>query len=152
MKAKTMRKKMTIWKVLTPLIALCFMVGAPPLFAQDSGSGGGYKGQQQKEQQQQQQQQYQQKSTQPEAADFNKKELKQFANAQDEVDEIRKEYSEELSQVEEQEEARQLQDKYSKQMVQSIKKEGLTVQKYNKISRAAQSDPELNKKIDQMSN
>ena len=140
MKAKTMRKTMTIRKVLTPLIALCFLAAAPPLFAQDSGGQSG------------EGQQYQQKATQPKPADFNKKELKQFANAQDEVDQIRKEYSEELSQVEEQEEARQLQEKYSKQMVQSIKKEGLTVQKYNTISRAAQSNPELNQKIDQMSN
>ncbi|MBS3754390.1 MAG: DUF4168 domain-containing protein [Desulfobacterales bacterium] len=140
MKAKTM----TIRKVLTPLLALCFLAAAPSLAAQDSADQGGNKGKQK--------QQYQQKSTQPEPEDFNKKELKQFANARGEVDEIRKEYSEELSQVEDQDEARQLQDKYSKQMVQSIKKEGLTVQKYNKISRAAQSNPELNQKINQMSN
>lgn len=142
MKAKTMRKKMTIWKVLTPLIALCFLLAAPPLFAQDSGEG---------QQQDQGQQQYQQKS-QPKPEDFDEEQLKQFAGAQEEVDQIREEYSNELSQVEDQDKARELQDKYSKQMVESIKDEGLSVQEYNKISRAAQSNPELNEKIDKMSN
>ncbi|MFP3981552.1 MAG: DUF4168 domain-containing protein [Desulfobacterales bacterium] len=150
MKAKTM----TMWKILTPLIALCFLVAAPPLAAQSSESGGDYKGQQQEGQQQegQQKQQYQQKSSQPEPEDFKDEDLEKFAGAQDKVDEIRKEYSDELSQVEDQDKARDLQDKYSKKMVESIKDEDLSVEKYNKISRAAQSNPDLNKKIDEMAN
>lgn len=137
MKAKTMHKKMILWKVLTPIIALCFLAAAPPLAAQDSGGQSGYKG---KEQQQQQ------------PADFSEKDLEKFANAKSEVDQIRKEYSEELKQVEDQEKASQLQDKYSRQMVQSIKEEGLTIREYNDISSAAQSDPELREKINRMVN
>ncbi|MBS3809411.1 MAG: DUF4168 domain-containing protein [Desulfobacterales bacterium] len=139
MKAKTMHKKMILWKVLTPIIALCFLAAAPPLAAQDSGGQSGYKG---KEQQHQQRR----------SADFSEKELEKFADAKSKVDQIRKEYSEELKQVEDQKKASQLQDKYSRQMVQSIKEEGLTIREYNNISSAAQSDPELREKINQMAN
>lgn len=131
MNEKIRPKKTIIWKVLTPVIALCFFVAVPPLAAQDY------------EQQGQQQEQ--------EKVDFSDEDLEKFAEARTEVDKIRDEYSEELNDVEDdQEKAQQLQEKYAKQMVESIQETGLDVQKYNKISMAMQNDPELKSQVDKM--
>lgn len=130
MNENTKHKKTTILKVLAPVIALCFFITAPPLAAQDYEQQG--------------QEQIQEK------ANFSSEDLEKFAEARTAVDNIREEYSEEMNDVEDQDQARRLQDKYAKQMVESIQETGLGVQKYNKISMAMQNDPELEQKIDRM--
>lgn len=131
---KTKRK--TVWrKLLVPAAALCLLIAVPPLAAQDDESGGdsGYEQEQQS------------------ADDFSDKDLENFATAQTEVEEIRSEYSDELSGVEDTEKAQELQDKYADQMVKAIEDTGLDVQTYNDIAMAIQNDPDLQDKIDELS-
>ena len=147
---KIMHSNMKIWKLLTPAIALCFFAAAPQLAAQGSGSKSGYKGQGQ--QQQKEQYQHQRPAKQPKPSDFSEKEVEKFASAKGEVDQIQKEYADALSQVEDQQKARQLQRKYSQKMVESIRENGLSVQKYQKINMAAQNSQEFREKINRMAN
>lgn len=147
-----MRTKSVFWKILTAAAALCFVTAAP-LAAQDyeqqGQQGQGYE-QQQQQGQDQGQQGYQ--GGQKTADDFKESDLESFASAQGEVDEIRSEYSDELSGVEDTNKARELQDKYAEQMVDAIEERGLDVQTYNEISMAMQNDSELREKVEEMTN
>ncbi|MFO7930594.1 MAG: DUF4168 domain-containing protein [Thermodesulfobacteriota bacterium] len=135
MTARIMQRK-TMWKVITMAAALCFLAAAP-LAAQEGD---------------QEQQEYEYQQPEQTAEDFSDSDLEKFAQAQTEVDDIRSEYSDELSGVEDTEKARELQDKYADQMVKAIEDAGLDVQTYNEISMALQNDPELQEKIDEMGN
>lgn len=135
MTARIMQRK-SMWKVITMAAALCFLVAAP-LAAQEGDQG---------------QQEYEYQQPEQTAEDFSDADLEKFAQAQTKVDDIRSEYSDELSGVEDTEKARELQDKYADQMVKAIEDADLDVQTYNEISMALQNDPELQEKIDQMGN
>lgn len=137
MKAKIMQKWKLGGKLLTLAVALGFLVAAPHAAAQDEGQGND-------------QQEYEYEQPEQTADDFSDSDLESFAEAQSEVDEIRSEYSEELSGVEDTDKARELQDKYADQMVEAIEEAGLDVQTYNEISMAVQNDSELQEKIDGM--
>lgn len=117
------------------IVAACCLIAVPPLAAQQSQQG-------------QQGQQYQQETQ--SADDFSEGDLEKFAEAKTEVDEIRSKYSDALGRVDEPEKARELQDKYGQQMVESIRDRDLSVEKYNQISRAMQGNPDLKEKIDGM--
>ncbi|MFW6080524.1 MAG: DUF4168 domain-containing protein [Desulfosalsimonas sp.] len=152
MRTKTMKTKPAFWKILAPAVALCFITAAP-LAAQDYDQQGDQgQGYEQQQQQGQGQGQGYQGGEQKTADDFKDSDLENFASAQSEVDEIRSEYSDELSGVEDTEKARELQDKYAEQMVDAIEEEGLDVQTYNDISMAMQNDSELRGKIEEMTN
>jgi hypothetical protein len=134
MNAKTVLRKMTKWKSLTMVAAMvCLMT--VPLAAQDYGG-----------------QQYQQKQQQPPQTDFEDKDLEKFAKAQSKVDEIRSEYSEALSQVEDNADAQALQETYSHRMVQVIENTGLSVEDYNNVIMAMQGDAELREKVSNLMN
>src|SRR6056297_2296266 len=156
MKAKTLQRKTVGRKgcFLALIIAACFLIAAPPLAAQQ-GYGGqqgqqGYGGEQQ--QQQYQQREYQDPAQQQQPADFREKNLQKFAEANTAVDEIREEYSNALSDIDDTEKARELQDRYTQKMIDAIEDEGLSVQKYNEINRAMQNNPELQRKMENLSN
>ncbi|MFP4194478.1 MAG: DUF4168 domain-containing protein [Desulfosalsimonas sp.] len=136
MPAKTMQNKTVLWKFLALAVALCFFIAAPAA-AEDKG-------------QQKEQKEYDYEEPEKTAEDFSDGDLEKFAEAQEEVAEIRDEYSDELSGVEDNEKARELQDKYAQQMVDAIKDIGLDVQTYNEISMAVQNDSELKEKIENM--
>lgn len=145
MNAKTiLRKRLIKWKSIAVIFAACFLIGVPPLSAQNYGGESDDKGQKK-----QQQQQYQE-PTQQQPSDFSEEDLKKFAEAKTEVDELRSKYSEALGRVDEPEKAGELQDKYGQQMVDSIREKDLSVKKYNEISRAMQGNPELEQKIDKI--
>ncbi len=139
MTAKTMQNKSTFWKFLSLAVALCFFLAAPAA-AQDQ------------EQQQKEKKEYEYEEPEKKAEDFSEGELEKFAEAQSEVEEIRNEYSDEVSDVEDTEKARELQDKYAEKMVDSIEETGLDVETYNEISMAIQNDPDLKEKIENMTN
>ncbi|MFO7752590.1 MAG: DUF4168 domain-containing protein [Desulfobacteraceae bacterium] len=132
--AKTLYKNMACWKSLALIIAICFMISVPPLSAQQDDEQG-YDDQQQQEQ----------------TKDFSDQDLEKFASAKGKLDGIRDEYSAELEQVNDAEEAQKLQNKYGQKMIEEIRAEDMTVEKYNEISQAMQSDPELQEKIQQIS-
>lgn len=164
MKTKTLRRK-TVGKkgcFLALIIAALFLIATPPLAAQQGqeGYGGqqgekGYGGQRQQQQHQQSQQeeyQYQDPAQQQQPADFNQETLQKFAEARSAVDEIRDEYTNELSDIDDAKKARELQNKYTQKMIDAIEDEDLSVKKYNDVSRATQSSPELQKKVENLSN
>ncbi len=136
MNAKTIRKKMTVWKTLALVAALVCLMSVP-VTAQDAG------GQQYQTQQQQQQ---------PPPSDFSDNDLEKFAEAQSKVEDIRSEYSEALSEVEDNAEAQALQETYSHRMVQVIENNGLSVEDYNQIIMAMQGDEELREKVNNLMN
>lgn len=170
MRTKVQKNK-TAWKLsLVGLImAACFLIALPTLNAQQSQQGQqGYGGQQEQqgyggeqgqqgqqgyggEQGQQGQQQYQEPS-QKKAEDFSDSELENFAAAQSKVDDVRGEYSDELSGVEDPGKAQELQSKYTEKMINEIEETGLSVSDYNNISSAIQQNPKLQKKVDKMGN
>ena len=141
------------------IIAACFLIVAPPLAAQQGQQGYGgqqgeksYGGQQQQQQYQQREYQYQdpaQQQQQP--ADFNQETLQKFAEARTAVDEIRDEYTNELSDIDDASKARELQNKYTQKMIDAIEDEDLSVKKYNNVSRAMQDSPELQRKVENLS-
>lgn len=139
MTAKTMQNKSTFWKFLSLAVALCFFLAAPAA-AQDQ------------EQQQKEKKEYEYEEPEKKAEDFSEGELEKFAEAQSEVEEIRNEYSDEVSDVEDTEKARELQDKYAEKMVDSIEETGLDAETYNEISMAIQNDPDLKEKVENMTN
>src|SRR6056297_425698 len=82
--------------------------------------------------------------------DFSDKELKKFSLIKNEVDKIREKYSQSLGMVDNPDKARSLQDKYIKQVLETIREKGMSVERYTEISRALQRDPELREKIEKM--
>ncbi len=118
------------WMAISLIFAVCLLFCALFLHAQDV---------------------YQHPETaQQQNADFSDKELKKFSLIKNEVDEIRKKYSQSLGMVDNPDKARSLQDKYIKQVLETIREKGMSVERYTEISRALQRDPELREKIEKM--
>ena len=159
MKTKTLQKKTVGRKgcFLALIIAACFLIAAPPLAAQQGQQGYGDQqgekgyGGQQGEQQQYQQRQYQDPAQQ-QPANFSEENLQKYAEARETVNDIRNEYSNALSDVEDPKKAQKLQNKYTQKMIDAIEGEDLSVSKYNDIGRAIQDDPKLQKKVENLSN
>jgi len=118
------------WMSISLIFAVCLLFCGPSLHAQDV---------------------YQHPETaQQQNADCGDKELKKFSLIKNEVDEIRKKYSQSLGMVDDPDKARSLQDKYIKQVLETIREKGMNVERYTEISRALQRDPELREKIEKM--
>ena len=108
---------------------------APAVHGQQTGTG-----QQQQQQLQQQQQQ---------VPDFSDQELQQFAEAATDIQEISAQWEPRLQQAETQEEIEQVRQAANEEMVEAIEDNGLSVEKYSEIYMSAQSDPELNERVNQ---
>ena len=70
-----------------------------------------------------------------------------FAKAQHQVDRIREEFNERLPNAQNSEEQQRIVQEANDKMVNAIQDQGLTVERYNTILTAAQSDPELQNRI-----
>ncbi len=139
MSIRIKRKPMTSWKFFAVILAACFLMAAPQVMAQDSGQQEGYRGSQEY--------QYQQETN----TDFSNTEIEKFAMAFNDVNEIRSEYTEVISEVKDAEKAQALQSQYTQKMIKSIEDKGLDVEQYNEISMAMQQDPEIREKVQKMS-
>lgn len=73
--------------------------------------------------------------------------LAKFVDAQAEVAEIGKTYTPQMKEAESKEAMQETRRKAQQEMVSAVKSSGLSVQKYNEIARAAQSDKELRARI-----
>lgn len=131
--AKTIQKNMG-FKLVFSVLFICFAICIPFLSAQQGETAGG------REQEPGGQQ----------APDFSNQELERFARVESKVDELLKQYARSLGGVDEPDKSRKLQDKYLQRMLDAIRGQGLSIEKYNKINQAAQTNPELRKKIDKM--
>ena len=152
MKTINTKKKAISRMFILTVAALSLLLSAPVLFAQDYGQPGqGYSGQKsQQSGQQGQRYNYQQQQQQQQPADFSQEELKQFASAQEAIEDIRADYSKELRQTEDTAKAQSLQNKYQDKMINAIRGEGLTVDKYNTIIQEVARNNELKEKVDNL--
>ncbi|MCH1923624.1 DUF4168 domain-containing protein [Shewanella sp. C32] len=78
--------------------------------------------------------------------------LEQFAGAQETVNEIRVDAMAKLEKVEDQNEAQEIQQQANEDMVSAVKDSGLSVEDYNLIARAVQSDTKLAARLKEMGN
>ncbi len=82
--------------------------------------------------------------------EISDQDLERFASAESKVSEIRDDFSERLSQAEDQAEAQSLQLEAQEKMVEAVQSEGLAVPKYNEIATRMQTDPELQQRMGSM--
>lgn len=107
--------------------------------------GGGY-GQQQQQQQQPPQQQQQA----PSAEDLSDEKLASFAEAQEKVDSISQDFQRKMQNTEDASEMSEMRQQVNQQMVAAVRDAGLDPAEYNEIARAVRSDPELEKKVEEV--
>lgn len=98
------------------------------------------------------QQQPQAAPQQAQAVDVSDKQLQQFADAQEAVNNIREDAVAKLEQIKDKNEAQQLQQQANQDMISAVKNSGLSVQNYNVIARAVHTNTKLQARLKQLSN
>ena len=126
-------------KVLTAAVAFALSTAGMSALAQDQG------------QQQQQNQGQGMGAPEQQNADFSDKELKNFVELQDKIGEVREEYVSKIESAESEDKARELQQKAQTEMVEVIENQGMSVEEYNAIAVAYNSNPDIQKRVDNMS-
>lgn len=85
----------------------------------------------------------------PSSADISDEQLAKFNDAQEEVHKVREEWQDQLHDADDKKAAMQNRQKANQEMVEAIQDHGLSVEKYNNIIRAAQSDPKIAQRLQQ---
>lgn len=88
--------------------------------------------------------------SQQQAADFSDAELEKFVNLQGEIGDIREEYVSKIENADSEDKARELQQEAQSAMVSAIEEAGMSVQDYNAIAVAYNSNPDVQKRVDEM--
>lgn len=89
-------------------------------------------------------------STQQESVEFTDEKIEAFVQAREQVVEISKKWEDRLSNAESQEELRSLQQESQEEMVEAVRDEGISVNEYNLIVDATQTDEGLRKRVNEM--
>lgn len=89
-------------------------------------------------------------STQQQSVEFTDEKIEAFVEAREQVVEISKKWEDRLSNAESQEELRSLQQESQEEMVDAVRDEGISVNEYNLIVDATQTDEELRKRVNEM--
>src|SRR5699024_188514 len=89
-------------------------------------------------------------ATQQQQQDFYSDQLQSFVDASSSINDIRQSASQELQQAGDEQDREQIRKQAQSDMINAIKDAGLTLEQYNEIGRAAQSNPELAQKLRQM--
>ncbi|MFP4472501.1 MAG: DUF4168 domain-containing protein [Candidatus Omnitrophota bacterium] len=76
--------------------------------------------------------------------------ISSFVKAQNQVAQIRQEYQEKLSNVEDQEQQQPLVEEMNEKMITSVQEAGLDVEEYNEIFNAVQNDPALQQRVNEV--
>ena len=84
-------------------------------------------------------------------ADFSDKELQNFVELQDKIGDVREDYVSQIESAESEDKARELQQKAQTEMVEVIEDQGMSVEEYNAIAVAYNSNPEIQERVDVMS-
>lgn len=82
--------------------------------------------------------------------DFSSDQLHSFVEASSSINDIRQSASQKMQQAGDKQEREQIRKQAQNSMIKSIKDAGLSLEQYNQIGRAAQSNPELAQKLRQM--
>ena len=107
--------------------------------------------QQQQDPQQQQQQEHAPPADQHADIDVSDEELRQFAEVQDVIAGIQQDFSQRLEGVEDPEEAHEIQTEANEEMTAAVEDSGMSLEEYNEIAMAVQSDPELRDRLMEVS-
>lgn len=126
-------------KIRMTALALSIALGTYGMQAMGQDYGGA-EGQQDPAMEQHQQQ----------PADFSDDELRTFVELQDEIGEVREEYVARIESADSEDQARQLQQEAQSEMVDAIENAGMSVQEYNAIAVAYNSDPSVQERVDEM--
>ncbi|MFP4193739.1 MAG: DUF4168 domain-containing protein [Desulfobacterales bacterium] len=85
------------------------------------------------------------------AQDYGEEELKAFISAQKEIVNIETTRAKEKSDVDDEEKIEQIEEKYDQKREEAIEEEGLDEEEYSDISDSIKEDPEVRKKIQNLS-
>lgn len=114
-------------KTLALMITAAAALGlGPAAQAQDSGSAGTF------------------------ADEVDEQQLEAFVVARADVQEIQQDYTSRLQSAENDQDAAELQAEAQEKMVSAVEDAGLSVQEFNRIAEAAQNDPEVQEKIQEL--
>lgn len=127
-------------KALTAAIAFALSTAGMTAVAQDSSTG-----------QAQQNQGQSMSAPEQQNTDFSDEELQNFVELQDEIGKVREDYVSQIESAESEDKARELQQKAQTEMVKVIEDAGMTVEGYNAIAVAYNSNPEIQERVDKMS-
>lgn len=128
-----------IRKHVTVLVGALALAGSGAAAAQGAQGGYGQQGQQNPAQQAPQG-----------AEDFSDEELESFAEAQQEVSAISKDFEGKIQDTEDPAEMAEMRQEANQEMVEAVQSAGLEPAKYNAIANAVRADPELAEKIEGM--
>ncbi|WP_404380029.1 DUF4168 domain-containing protein [Caenispirillum salinarum] len=81
------------------------------------------------------------------AADFSAEKLKSFAEAVEGIQQVARDYAPRLRDADNRQQVADLEQQAQDEMLQTVQDEGLTVEEYNQIAVAAQTDPQLAQEI-----
>lgn len=113
-------------KSLTALVAtLVMLFGAPAVLAQGPAQQGQA----------------------PQQLDVSDSQLEQYAAVAVKVTEIRNDFQQKMTSAEDAEQAQTLQEEASAEMIEAVQASGMSVEEYNQIAYALQSDPELQERL-----
>lgn len=85
-----------------------------------------------------------------EESGFSDEKLSQYASARSEIKEVSQSYRGDMQQAENKKEAQKLRKEMQDAMVGAVKSSGLSVEEYNKITKAMRQDKELQSKVRSM--
>ncbi len=88
-----------------------------------------------------------QPSASAQAQQFSEKKLENFADSLGQIMEIREDFTGKLQQTEDANKARDLQQQANEQMLGVIEKNDISIDEYNAINAAVQTDPELRNRV-----
>ncbi|SEF61467.1 DUF4168 domain-containing protein [Halopseudomonas aestusnigri] len=127
---------MNLKKLTAALCVVTLSAGAPFAIAQTAGGAAG--------------QQYGEPSAAAAAAPVSESDLEKFVSAEEKVNEIRQELTDELRAASDQEQAQQLQFDAQQEMVEAVESSGIEVARYNEIASRMQTDTELRERAQQL--
>jgi hypothetical protein len=84
---------------------------------------------------------------QTEETEVSSNEIEAFAKAQNQVAKTQQEYQPRYSEAEDQAEQQSIVEEMNRKMVAAVQGEGLSIERYNTISRVVQSDPALRQSV-----
>ncbi|RAU16966.1 hypothetical protein DN062_15565 [Nitrincola tibetensis] len=91
-------------------------------------------------------------TTQHQESNFTDADIEKFIAVQNELDGIRNEYADRLASAANPDEAAELQQEAGSKMVETVEAAGLSVEHYNAIAMAVQTQPELRDRVEQSVN
>ncbi|MGY6629799.1 MAG: DUF4168 domain-containing protein [Wenzhouxiangella sp.] len=83
----------------------------------------------------------------PQTVEVSDQQLEQFADAQIQITEIQQDFAGRLQEVDDPEQAHELQVQANEEMTEAVQEIGLSVQDFNEIAMAIQNDPELQQRL-----